>query len=533
MQKIIEYWRERSTRQQTLLAGAFIATFLTVAAFAWIAGSPQMSLLYGGLEQSQAGALVAELDRQKIPYQIKGETIWVPEKHRDRLRLDLAAKGLPEGGAAGYELLDGLSGFGTTSQMFDAAYWRAKEGELARTILASPNVKSARVHLAVPGNRSYRRDPQTTASVTVISKGHEISAEQARAFRFLIASGVPGMSPEAVTVIDSQKGIIDTDDPTTGDRQNQMKRDVERLLTAHVGNGNAIVEVSLEVETRAEQISERRFDPSERALISQELEESTDQSSEAAQAAVTAASNLPDNPAAADGQHNSSRETSRQRANFEVSETRRDITSGPGDIRRMSVAVLVNGVEGTDTAGKPTIIPRSEAELEALGALVASTVGLKEERGDVLTIKSLPFAQVTENGSFLSKPNLIERLALNDLAKLTLIGIFATIFALLTIRPLIKARNDKALVPLLDDSSPPLVQSAQISAPEAAAPASPEMPVAAEDAGYSIEPPESLLRDAEADGEDPTKRLRRLMRERHGESVRVLSNWITERKART
>ena len=87
------------------------------------------------------------------------------EASRDKLRMDLAAQGLPAAGGAGYELLDGMSGFGTTSQMFDAAYWRAKEGELARTILALPNVRTARVHLAVPSGRGYRREAQATASV--------------------------------------------------------------------------------------------------------------------------------------------------------------------------------------------------------------------------------------------------------------------------------------------------------------------------------------------------------------------------------
>lgn len=511
-----------------LLATAFTTTFIIFAAFAWLSGNPQMSLLYGGLEHSQAGALIAELDRQKIPYRINGESILVPERHRDRLRLELAAKGLPEGGAAGYELLDGLSGFGTTSQMFDAAYWRAKEGELARTILASPNVKSARVHLAVPGTRSYRRDPSSTASVTVISKGYDVSQQQARAFRFLIASGVPGMTPEAVTVIDSQKGVIDADDPTTGDRQNQMKRDVERILTAHVGAGNALVELSMEVETRAEQVMERRFDPSERALISQEMEETTDQSSETAQAAVTAASNLPDSNTGADGQHNSNRETTRQRSNFEVSETRRDVIASPGDIRRLSVAVLVNGVEGKDGAGKPTLIPRSDAELEVLRELVASTVGFDEARGDRLTVKSLPFAPETASGSFLSQPNLLERLALNDLAKLTLIGIFAMAFALLIVRPLIKSRSDKAQLPILDDSGPLPDTTAQLPKAEATT----TIP-ATTDANYSIEPPTTAAPHDQIAEEDPTQRLRRLMRERHSESVSVLSHWISDRKAKS
>ena len=99
-----------------------------------------MALIYGGLDSAQAGEVIAGIERAGVPYEVRGDAIYVASDQRDRLRMDLAAEGLPAAGSTGYELLDGMSGFGTTSQMFDAAYWRAKEGELARTILALPNV---------------------------------------------------------------------------------------------------------------------------------------------------------------------------------------------------------------------------------------------------------------------------------------------------------------------------------------------------------------------------------------------------------
>ena len=119
-----------------------------------------MALLYSGLDPAAAGEVVAELEAERRA--LRGARRGDPRRRaaRDRVRMALAAKGLPAGGPAGYEILDGLSGFGTTSQMFDAAYWRAKEGELARTITASPNVRAARVHLAnpvQPALRAHRR----------------------------------------------------------------------------------------------------------------------------------------------------------------------------------------------------------------------------------------------------------------------------------------------------------------------------------------------------------------------------------------
>ena len=541
VQKLKDYWQARSLRQRALLAGAFAATFLAVAGFALLAGRQPMALLYGGLDPAQAGAIMAELDRQKTPYQVRGESIWVAAGTRDRLRLDLAGQGLPEAGSAGYELLDGLSGFGTTSQMFDAAYWRAKEGELARTILASPNVKSARVHLAVPTSRGFRRDSAGAASVTVTTMGAEITTEQARALRYLVASGVPGLTPESVTVIDSRRGVVSADQMAAGDRQARMKQDVERILSAHVGPGNAIVELSLEIETRAEQMTERRFDPSERALISQETEESTDQSRESQPGAVTAASNLPDGSARGDGQSSASRESTRERSNFEVSETRRDVVAAPGDIRRLSVAVLVNGTEVAGADGKPVIQPRGEAELAVLRQLVASAVGLDEARGDQLTISSLPFALAGDAGTMASRPGWMERLALNDLIRLALIGLFAVVFARLILRPVLAARAEGRLGAAPEALPPaPAVPAAALADPrmmQAAAPGAmpgvPASPAAAPQAEpeFSVLPPPGT-EAANAD-EDPVQRLRRLMRERQDQSIHVLSNWITDKGART
>lgn len=539
MQKLREYWQARSQRQRALLIGAFAATFLAVAGFALLAGRQPMALLYGGLDPAQAGAIMAELDRQKTPYQVRGESIWVPTGARDRLRLDLAAQGLPEAGSAGYELLDGLSGFGTTSQMFDAAYWRAKEGELARTILALPNVKSARVHLAVPTSRGHRRDSAGAASVTVTTTGAEITPQQAQALRFLVASGVPGLVPESVTVIDSRRGVVGADQQAAGDRQARMKQDLERILSAHVGPGNAIVELTLEIETRSEQVSERRFDPAQRALISQEVEESTDQSRESQAAAVTAASNLPDGAGQGDGQSSASRETTRQRSNFEVSETRRDMVAAPGDVRRLSVAVLVNGIEGTGADGKPAIVPRGDGELATLRQLVAAAVGLDEARGDLLTITSLPFAAPGDAGTLAARPGWLERLALNDLIRLALIGLFAIGLARLVLRPMLAARGEAraatAASPGPQSPPQPLIApepAAMASRPGLAGPAV-TTPVARGPAepDISVLPPAPA--GAEPADEDPVQRLRRLMRERQDESIHVLSSWITDKSART
>ena len=231
--------------------------------------------------------------------------------------MTLASEGLPANNNRGYELLDSLSGFGTTSQMFDAAYWRAKEGELARTIVGSPHISSARVHIANTGSNPFQRSLQPTASVAITTIGGPLPASNARALKFLVASAVAGLSPEDVAVIDGVGGLISSGEETPqaaggDDRAAQMRERVQRLLEARVGYGNAVVELSLETVTETESISEKIFDPASRIAISTDTEERTTNSKDTGGGDVTVASNLPDGDAA--GGESSSSQNSETRS---------------------------------------------------------------------------------------------------------------------------------------------------------------------------------------------------------------------------
>ncbi|MDB6178744.1 flagellar basal-body MS-ring/collar protein FliF [Paracoccus sp. Z330] len=521
MQKLRDYWNERSSGQKAILATAFLASFLLVAGFGWLASRPNMSLLYGGLDAAQSGDVIAGIEQAGASYEIRGDSIWVDSRHRDRLRMELAAQGLPSAGGAGYELLDGMSGFGTTSQMFDAAYWRAKEGELARTVLALPNVKAARVHLAVENGRGYRRDVTGSASVTLTTNGQKITREQASALRYLVSSGVPGMQPDAVTVIDSQRGVVSASEETAGeDRAAQMKRNVERILEPHVGIGNAIVELNLDLITESELLTEQRFDPDQRALISQVTEETSDQSNSTGAGAVTAASNLPDGDAAEGEAEQSSRSENRQQANYEVSSMVREVTRQPGATRRLTVAVLVNGVAETNGGDETVLVPRPDSELEILRELVASAVGYDETRGDLITVKSLPFARLGNNGT-AANASFLDRLELNTLARIAIIGIFALALAVLVLRPIMKNRANTQAPALLDDSIPPTPPvEAEIEPVQ-------ENPARESQLLPPGDPPRPQLSLPQG---DPVARLRGMMRERHDESVKILSGWIDNKE---
>lgn len=532
MQNLISLWSSFTLRRRIVVVGATVAIFLAVIGLSRMAATPGMALLYAGLDSSAAGEVIRALDQRGIAYEVSGDTIRVDSSQRDSLRMTLAAEGLPATDAAGYELLDGLSGFGTTSQMFDAAYWRAKEGELARTIIAAPAIRSARVHIAQAPSQAFQRDRRPTASVTVTSTSGALSETQANAIRHLVAAAVAGMQPEDVSVVDSVAGFIPSGQGTVlpgfgGDvRADELKRNIERLLVARVGPGKAIVEVAIDVETDREQITERRFDPQGRVAISSDTEERSNSATQPA-GDVTVASNLPTGDAEAGGQGKSNSTETRERMNFEVSETQREILKSPGALRRVSVAVLVDGEQVTAADGTVAWQPRSEEELGVLRELVKTAAGLDEARGDVLVLKSLAFEQISEVGS-LAEAGLLSGFGPIDVVSLIQAGVLALvalILGLFVVRPLMMAANKpEDIAPFADKALALPAKTVGTGAQTLANPRVltgeiddqdlPDLPVISrdEDAGNSFA--------------DPMERLRRLIDERQSETVEILRGWM-------
>lgn len=192
MAKILAFWEALPVRQRLIAGLSAVAILAAVIGITRVATDTSMALLYSGLDAAAAGEVVAELEAQGVLYEVREGAILVDAGQRDALRMSLASQGLPAGGPAGYELLDTLTGFGTTSQMFDAAYWRAREGELARTITASTNIRSARVHLANPLTQPFARASDGSASVTVTMARGALDEGQAKAIRYLVSSAVRG-----------------------------------------------------------------------------------------------------------------------------------------------------------------------------------------------------------------------------------------------------------------------------------------------------------------------------------------------------
>lgn len=531
MQQLIAVWQALDSSRRMIVALAVIATFAAVVALTKTAVSPTMALLYAGLDGSRAGDVITALDQRAVIYEVRGDAIYVESPRRDELRMTLASEGLPANSGSGYELLDTLSGFGTTSQMFDAAYLRAKEGELSRTITALPSIRSARVHIAEFKPQGLRAQTRPTASVAVSAAGGGITPTHAKALKYLVASAVAGMSPEDVSVIDGNGALVLGGDEATSvsgdDRAETLRRNVERLLEARVGYGNAVVEVSVDTVTEREAITEHRFDPDSRVAISTDTVESSNSSSDAAPNAVTVASNLPTGDAGSgNGTSQSQTSETREITNFEVSETTREVLRTPGAIRRLTVAVLVDGVATTDAAGVTTKTPRSEEELAALHELVAAAVGFDANRGDLITLKSMDFEPLATPDMALQSSFLAGlHLDIMSLIQLSVLALVSLALGLFVLRPILTSRPAN-----LAELPPPQSRRAR-SEPDPQA-----LTGEIDDGDYSpanmavISEVGSSRKDSPApgssDADDPVTRLRQLITDRQDETVEILRGWM-------
>ncbi|MGY9047889.1 hypothetical protein P775_05875 [Puniceibacterium antarcticum] len=536
MQQILTVWNALSAGRRIMVIGATLAMFAAVLAMSRMAATPNMVLLYSGLEASAAGEVVSALEQRGVVYDVRGGAIFVPSNERDALRMTLASEGLPANNNQGYELLDKLSGFGTTSQMFDAAYWRAKEGELARTIVSNPQITQARVHIANSSANPFQRDVTPSASISVTTTGNILSPLQARALKHLVASAVAGLVAENVTVIDGKGGLIAADDETTpgraaDDKADQLRDRVQRLVEARVGNGNAVVEVSVNTDTQTESIVERSFDPQTRVVISSDTEERSNQTKDSGGGNVTVASNLPTGAGQNGSDSSSQNSETRERVNYEVSETTREITRAPGAIKRLTVAVLVNGSFAPDATGALAFVPLPEAELTALRDLVASAVGFDEARGDEITIRSLAFERPEGLGSEAMAPDwLTANLDPLSLIQIGILALVALILGLFVVRPILSGRSgaapalgrNEALAIGNDNSSDFL--TGEIDPDDDFG----NLPALSTNNDFSDMGMGMDMGDFGSVSEDPVQRLRNLIEERRDETVEILRSWLDE-----
>lgn len=446
MNRVLERFREWTPRQRWIAAGGGLATMFILVLMLHMATAKRMALLYSGLDEATAGEVISVLDADGFAYEVRGRSVFVEEAQRDRLRLQLARQNLPSPAADGYELLDGLDSFSTTSEMFSVTYWRAKEGELARTLMSMPGIKTARVHIGAEDRGAFsRRDSRRTASVTV-SAPRGLDKAQIEAIRYMTALAVPDLPASDVAVIDSARGLLTSEGPQAQlndtRRAEALERDLLALLEARVGPGNARVNVAMEFARRREEVAEHAVDPAS-AVITESIREESNSRETGQDRAVTVASDLPDGEDTGTSREAENSER-REEVAYAVSTTDRKIEILPGAIERLSVAVLLNEVAGEDG----NTVPRTSEELAALESLVAAAAGINRDRGDSIIIRSLPFDR-PEALPDTPQAGWAESLGNSGFLGYGVLGLSLLLFGLFVLRPILTSATPAASEPLL------------------------------------------------------------------------------------
>lgn len=397
------------------LAAMGVVAALTLGFFAFIAmrvTQPAMAPLYSDLSVQDSAAIVKDLETQGIQYQLRneGSQILVPKDNVLRLRMKLAEKGVPAGGNVGWEIFDKTDGLGTTSYVQNINHLRALEGELVRTIRTIDRVQAARVHLVIPERQIFQKDKREPTASIALKVRAPLEPTQIRAIQHLVASAVEGMKPTRVSVVDETGRLLasgqgeDADGLVSASLQERttafeqrMENQIESIVASVVGQGRARVRVSATLDyNRVTQTSDT-WDPNGQVVRStQSKEESSTNVS--GDKSVTAANQVPGGTQdQGKGSDKEASNTSEETINYEISRTSRTEVLEAGRIKRISVALLVDGVYASTNGGEVTYQPRPQADLDRIAALVRSAIGFDQGRGDQVEVVNLRFAEAPQS----------------------------------------------------------------------------------------------------------------------------------------
>ncbi|MBF0505310.1 MAG: flagellar M-ring protein FliF [Nitrospirae bacterium] len=367
-------------------------------------------VLYSNLTQEDAGQVINKLKEMKVPFRVDGNAIYVPNNKVYELRLELAAQGVPQGGGVGFEIFDKTT-LGVTEFVQRLNYVRALQGELARTIRQLSEVDQARVHIAIPERTIFtEKEEKPSASVVLkLKAGRVLSQGQIGGIVHLVSSSVEGLVPDHVTIIDNMGNMLskpaDGDivaDAKQRDYQKAVDKDYETklasMLEGIVGKGKVIVRASTKVDYSQVEKTEESFDPDTIAMRNvQRTQEKSGGGSSGGIPGVL--SNQPGQqpPASAPTASSTSSQKSSENINYEVSRSVSKIIQPRGEVKSVSVAVLVDGTY-TKQKDKTVYRARSEEELRKYNEIVKAAIGFNKDRGDQVIVENVPFETVPEEG---------------------------------------------------------------------------------------------------------------------------------------
>lgn len=391
----------------SVVGGAVAVVVASLVLVLW-ANKPVYKTLYYNLGQEDAANVIDKLKGMNVPYRLKdsGKTIEVPGNNLYETRITLAKEGVPRGGGAGFELFDKTS-FGMTEFVQNVNYQRALQGELARTISSLQEVKEARVHLTIPKERLFVSEEELTKAAVVLNLSGDIRRDQVKAIASLVAGSVKGLKTENVQIVDTSGRLLSDflNEDNLGimlsqtqleyikKREGYLQSKVNSMLESVLGPGNAITQISIEMDFDKKEVTKEEFDP-DSVLRSQQTSEVTSKNSSLTPQGVPGVQSNLAEPAIVNNNGNSEYNKAEETQNFEVGKTVTKETKSPGVIKRQTVAVVINDKATVETDGKKQTVKyvaRTPLELESIKNLVSNAVGLDSKRGDTIEVLNVSF----------------------------------------------------------------------------------------------------------------------------------------------
>ncbi len=426
-----------------------------IAAIVLNLGVQPMGLLYSNLDLREAGSITQALEQANIKYEVKGDgsTIMVQRDKVAAARLMLAGKGLPTASSVGYEIFDTQSALGQTDFVQQLNMKRATEGELARTIRSLDGVTEARVHLVMPRRQLFEDEAeQPSAAVTIGIGAREPSADQVRSVQNLVAGAVPNMKPDRVVVIDQHgKTLSGGGDAGSASQlaqtqrqaiEERIRKTVKDMVEGVVGVGHARVQVTADVDLNQVTTQEEKFDPDGQVVRSEQTNEQNSKENQAnSGAVVSATANTPGSTTAPGTDNANTTGQTESTTNYEISKTTRTEVQSPGAIKRLSVAVAVDGATAPGAKGKPgAYTPRTAEEMKRLDDLVKAAIGYSTDRGDVVSVVNVKFPQDNDQDG-VTAANPLMGFDKNDIMRaveLGILGLVAVVILFFVVRPLVR-----------------------------------------------------------------------------------------------
>lgn len=439
-----------NTWQKVILGSVAVVLLAAIIGITLWVNKPDYKVLYTNLGPEDASKIVKALQADKVSYKLadNGATVLVPKEVVYDQRIKIAGEGGLVGQGIGFEIFDKVK-VGQTDFIQKINYTRALQGELARTIQEFPGVESCRVHLVIPQRSLFVEDRQSPSASVVLklaNAGERLDNKEIQAILNMMIMSVEGLDKQHVSITDNSGKVLykpeedDISGTTTSQlehrqqMQRQLERRIEELLQPLFGVGHVIAKVNVEIDYSQKTIRREIFDPEKTAVRSEQRSEETQEGRANLEAGAPDANFRGDGITGSVSDQSGSRET--RTTNYEINKEEQHIVSNVGDLRRLTVAVIIDGTYNK-VDGTWQFVPRKEEEIKQVRQLVSNAVGLDEKRGDSLEVSSAPFND-TEHPEEPNTADIIADYA-ERLGKPFLNALVAFLFLMLVVRPLILA----------------------------------------------------------------------------------------------